>query len=287
MKFVIFPNHTKDSDYIVTKSAARYIASHGAQVYMQSSLKDELCDLEGQVFFAADGELFDRADFAVVIGGDGSILHAAKAVYGKNISIIGVNLGTVGYMAEVERDDLSPIGEIISGKLTAETDERMMLGVRVLRDGKTVYEDVALNDIVVSKGTISRMIDVSLSLAGEKIADYRCDGIIASTPTGSTAYLMSAGGPVIDPSIECISVIPVCPYLCINASPVIFSSDSELTIKFTSARDKAYLNADGEGGFELYDNDMIVVSRAEHPTKLVRVKKTDFYKLLHTKLSGK
>ena len=287
MKFVIFPNHSKDSDYTVTKNMAQYVSSCGASVYMHISLKDELCELAGTVTFADENELYCDADFAVVIGGDGSILRAAKALYGKDIPIIGVNLGKVGYMAELERDDLSPIGDIISGRLPLEMQERMMLCVRVIRDGKDIYETVALNDVVVSKGPISRLIDVSLSRDGEKIADYRCDGIIASTPTGSTAYLMSAGGPVIDPSIECISVIPVCPYLCINSSPVIFSKDSSLTVRFSGKREKAYLNTDGEGGFELCDNDLIVVSRAQHPARLVRVRKTDFYKLLHTKLYRK
>ena len=271
----------------VTKNTAQYVSSCGASVYMHISLKDELCELAGTVTFADENELYCDADFAVVIGGDGSILRAAKALYGKDIPIIGVNLGKVGYMAELERDDLSPIGDIISGRLPLEMQERMMLCVRVIRDGKDIYETVALNDVVVSKGPISRLIDVSLSRDGEKIADYRCDGIIASTPTGSTAYLMSAGGPVIDPSIECISVIPVCPYLCINSSPVIFSKDSSLTVRFSGKREKAYLNTDGEGGFELCDNDLIVVSRAQHPARLVRVRKTDFYKLLHTKLYRK
>ena len=109
MKFVIFPNHSKDSDYTVTKNTAQYVSSCGASVYMHISLKDELCELAGTVTFADENELYCDADFAVVIGGDGSILRAAKALYGKDIPIIGVNLGKVGYMAELERDDLSPI----------------------------------------------------------------------------------------------------------------------------------------------------------------------------------
>ncbi len=287
MKFVIFPNQNKDVGLELTKKTALYITSLGGSVCMDSTLCEALGQQVGKsVSFCTLDECLDGADYAVVIGGDGSILQAARIVYGKNIPIVGINLGTVGYMAELERDELELLGQIVQGG-RVDVEERMMLSVHVERDGRSVYSANALNDVVVSKGVISRMIDVSVEMKNGKVADYRCDGIIASTPTGSTAYLMSAGGPIIDPSIECISVIPVCPYLCINDSPIIFSKDSEIRIGFESSRgNKAYLNADGEGGFELNYSDTVVISRAEHSTKLVRIKKTDFYKLLHSKLSG-
>lgn len=236
-------------------------------------------------------ECLNLCDIAVVIGGDGTILKAAKLLYGKNIPIIGINLGKVGYMAELEVGECELMSALLPGsdvKSEVHIDERMMLSCSVVRNGKTVFSTVCLNEAVVAKGDIARMIDLRMCLNGDVIAEYQCDGIIAATPTGSTAYSMSAGGAVIDPKIECISVIPLCPYLCINSSPIIFSKDSEIEIFYSSSRENsAYLSTDGEEGFLLCDKDRIIVCAAEHTTKLLRFKKTDFYKLLNTKLTNR
>jgi NAD+ kinase len=208
-----------------------------------------------------------------------------------DVPIVGINLGKVGYMAELEVDEYEILSSLLCKEKTndaVKTDSRMMLSCNVLRDGKIVFSGECLNEAVIAKGDISRMIDLTLEVDGEVLADYQCDGIIAATPTGSTAYSMSAGGAIIDPKIECISMLPLSPYLSINSSPIIFSKDTKLEFVYRCVRhNSAYLSLDGGESIKLSDGDRVIITESPYTTKLLRFKKTDFYKLLNTKLANR
>lgn len=288
MNFFLVVNEKKDAQLTVTKTVAEYLHSKGGMLYFstsQSYIAEKTGILSKAVVTSAE-ECIDNADIAVVIGGDGTILKTAKLLYGKNIPIVGINRGTVGYMAEIEANEYRLLDALFDSPEKVVTDERMMLECRVIRDGNVVFNKVCLNELVVAKGDVVRMIDIDLILGGKTVASYQCDGIIASTPTGSTAYSMSAGGAIIDPKVECVSIIPLCPYLCINAGPIIFSKETEIVLLYRRSRENsAHISADGSEGFSLCDGDRVVITAAEHTTKLLRLKNTDFCRLLNQKLT--
>ncbi|MBE6623414.1 MAG: NAD(+)/NADH kinase [Ruminococcaceae bacterium] len=291
MNFFLYINNRKDKNFSVAEKAAEFLINKGADFYIESGMKDAVSDTKilSQAHFLSLNECVKSSDAAIVIGGDGTILKASKILYGTGIPIVGINLGKVGYMSELEKDEISHLEALFeSNEKNICIDERMMLSCKVIRGDREAYKNVCLNEAVIGKGDIARMVDIELSLDGEFIAKYQCDGIITSTPTGSTAYSMSAGGAIIDPKIECISVVPLCPYLCINSSPIVFSKESVIEIRYKEQRgNTAYISVDGEEGFRLADGDTIVISKAEHNTKLLRFKKTGFYKLLNTKLTNR
>lgn len=287
MNFYVFTNAYKDKGYSVTKKVLSFLKEKGANIYVDKLSCDDfpVCDIP---YVSFSDNVPDNIDFAVVIGGDGSILNAARRLYGKNIPIAGINMGKVGYLAELEVNECECLGVLFEKDYMNKVyvDNRMMLECSVTRSGNVVYSCVCLNEIVVAKGEVSRMIDIDLVMDDKTLVSYQCDGVIASTPTGSTAYSMSAGGPVIDPKVECLTVIPLCPYLSINKGPIIFSKDSDITLYYRSQRgNSAALNLDGGESYKLCDGDRIHIKRAEHTAKLLRFKPNDFCNIFNTKLS--
>lgn len=300
MNFVVFFNEKKDSDLALTRRVVSYLLSNHAAVYLYDGARvaegrfpDSVCRLSDmtearEVSFYA----------AVVIGGDGTILHAARTLYGYGIPMIGINLGTVGYLTELEVDECELLGRLLScsdtlfGEKTLPSgvtlDERMMLSYRVLRDSEVVFEGVALNEVTLGKGELSHMIDIELVHDDGVIATYQCDGIIVSTSTGSTAYSLSAGGAIMDPKLSCIGVVPLCPYLSIYAGPIVFSDKANIELRFHSKREsRAYISVDGNENFPLCDGDRVCIAAAEHKAKLLRFKPTDFYRLLNRKMKNR
>lgn len=287
MNFYVFPNVHKDKNFSVTRKVVEFLHEKGAEIYIDGSSSAGVVVLD-LPYVSYCESIPDHVDFAVVIGGDGSILSASRQLYGKNIPIIGINMGKVGYLAELEVNECSYLGALFDKDYTDKVfnDKRMMLECSVLRDGKCVYSGVCLNEIVVAKGEVSRMIDIDVIMENKTLVSYQCDGVIASTPTGSTAYSMSAGGPVIDPRVECLTVVPLCPYLTINKGPIIFSKDSCITFLYFSNRgNSACLNLDGGESFRLCDGDEIHIKKAEHAAELLRFKANDFCNIFNSKLN--
>lgn len=242
--------------------------------------KMRICDLVGTQ------QAIKSCDLVISIGGDGTFLGAARLACMGNVPVLGVNSGRIGYLAELEKQDVNELTDILSHPDSWLFESRMMLSCDVVRDGTTVSRMTALNEIAVTKGVVSRMIDVDIRTSNTKICTYRADGFIVSTPTGSTAYAMSAGGPIIDPSIECLLTLPVCPYLAVNASPVIYSPQSVIEIVFADGKgNNAFVTADGKESFELAEGDRVIVKRADESVKLLKHRKIDFCTLLNIKLS--
>lgn len=227
--------------------------------------------------------VYSEADILIVLGGDGSILEAARRATHRGTPILGINLGRLGYMAELELGELDLLKKLFTGEY--EIEKRAMLRIE-LRSGSDLRSFCyALNDAVISNGSVSRIIDLELSEGGIPVTTYRADGLIIASPTGSTAYSMSAGGAIVDPRVPCICVTPICPHSFI-ARPLIFSDQSVLEIRNICAREKMlYLTVDGRMNFELYRNQTVRITKSNKETKLIRLKPCGFYRKLRQKMS--
>ncbi|MBQ3483697.1 MAG: NAD(+)/NADH kinase [Clostridia bacterium] len=230
-------------------------------------------------------EIYREADCIIVLGGDGTLLDAARRAAPLGKPLLGINMGRLGYMTELEISDLAQLAKLFSGEFTV--DERTMLSVRILAQNDAVKaESFALNDAVISNGSVARIVDLELYENCELISTYRADGLIVATPTGSTAYSMSAGGPITDPHLPCFCITPVCPH-SLSARPLLFRDDAVLDIKNICQREKMlYLTLDGRNNFEIYRGDRVRITRAPMLTRLIRFQSGGFYKKLQKKLNS-
>lgn len=224
------------------------------------------------------------AQMVLVIGGDGTMLRAARTVYGRDIPILGINQGYLGFLTEIEVEKLEEsLEQLLHGQYDIE--HRMMLTAQVYRQGNCIAEVNALNDLVVTKGALSRIIKMEL-YQGEQLVDrYHGDGLIFSTPTGSTGYSLSAGGPIVHPAMDVCIVAPICPHSLI-ARPLIFSPEHQLTVRLDANNAPAMLTVDGQNGVELQQGDRIQISKARYDTGLVVLEKRNFFAVLRQKLKG-
>ncbi|MBI3779041.1 MAG: NAD(+) kinase [Gammaproteobacteria bacterium] len=222
-------------------------------------------------------------DLAIVIGGDGTLLNVARDLAPLRVPIIGVNLGRLGFLADVQAEHMiAEIGKILDGDFQTET--RLLLHAEVMRKGRIVHNASAFNDVIVSKGELARMIEFETYIDGEFVHSIRGDGIIVASPTGSTAYALSAGGPILHPALEAIAVVPICPHTLSNR-PIVFSSDSIVEILMTRIADQhAYASFDGQSTFTLQDNDRVYVRRAETEVELVHPSGRSHFEVMRIKL---
>jgi len=233
------------------------------------------------VYMSPD-ELYARAELALVLGGDGFMLEVSRRAAPKSLPILGINLGRVGYMTELEMDELSLIDRLFEGGFRV--DERAMLRVEVRSSkGQTRATAYALNDAVIANGSTARIVDLQLSDGEEEINTYRADGLVIATPTGSTAYSLSAGGPIVDPKLSCICVTPICPHSMV-ARPLVFPDTAQLRVKNICVREKVlHLTLDGRMNFDLFFGDEVVITKSEMTTRLVRLKDEGFYSKIRMK----
>ena len=234
---------------------------------------------------AVQAEQFcNEAQIVLVIGGDGTMLRAARTVYGKEIPILGINQGYLGFLTEVEVEHLDKaLEQLLSDSYQVE--RRMMLNAAVYRDGVCIADVNALNDMVVTKGALSRIIRTELYLDNEMVERHYGDGLIFSTPTGSTGYSLSAGGPIVYPSVDVCIMAPICSHSLVSR-PMIFSPDHTLTVRMESVGAPAMLTVDGQNGVELQQGDLIHIKKAEHDTCLVVLEQRNFFAVLQGKLKG-
>lgn len=242
-------------------------------------------EAEALALNAVSAETFcNEAQMVLVIGGDGTMLRAARTVYSKEIPILGINQGYLGFLTEVEIEHLDKaIAQLLSGNYQVE--RRMMLNAAVYRDGICIADVNALNDMVVTKGALSRIIRTELYLDEELVEQHYGDGLIFSTPTGSTGYSLSAGGPIVYPSIDVCIMAPICSHSLISR-PVIFSPEHTLTVRMESVSTPAMLTVDGQNGVELQQGDLIHIRKAEHDTCLLVLEQRNFFAVLQGKLKG-
>lgn len=279
-KAVLIPNTKKDISLQLTKEIASVLLSSGARLRLSKEFSDSGIEAD----FAERSRLFDDADFVVTVGGDGTILGVAEELSDRGIPVIGVNLGRLGFMAELEPSEIGLLKHILTDNYSI--DKRMMLDVSIVRNGESVASYRALNDVVVGKGSISKIAELELFCNSTHVSSFKSDGLIVSTPTGSTAYSLSAGGAIIDTTIDCILLTPVCPHSFTNSRPIIFSSSSVLEIKDVQDGDSnTYLTVDGKSNEILYCSDVVKVVASQKTTDLIRLKKEEFYNRVYLKIA--
>ncbi|MHB8878037.1 MAG: NAD(+)/NADH kinase [Myxococcaceae bacterium] len=231
---------------------------------------------------AEEAELCARADLVVVLGGDGTLIKAARMLGGRPVPILGINLGSLGFLTEVPEADLFPmLDTVIAG--TAKADARMKLSVRLFRDGKVLIEDEVLNDVVINKGALARIADHETSINGKFVTLYKSDGVIVSTPTGSTAYSLSANGPIVHPASDCIILTPICPH-ALTQRPIVVTGEQVVSILLKSDSTDVYLTIDGQVGLALKQGDKLEVKRSPNRVFLVRNPAMDYFAILRQKL---
>lgn len=222
-----------------------------------------------------------EADCLLSLGGDGTLLRAARLVADKGTPILGVNLGHLGFLTEIELNELFPsVERLLAGDFSIE--ERMMLQSHLWR-GERKTSFIALNDVVITKGAFSRMLKLEVYVGTDYLDTYTADGLIVSSPTGSTAYSLSAGGPLVSPELEVMILTPICPHT-LYARPLVVPGDQEIHVKVYTAGAEVMLTVDGQQGMQLNHGDQVVTSRASIPTRLVRLRERSFYSLVREKL---
>ncbi|HJR77211.1 MAG TPA: NAD(+)/NADH kinase [Nitrospiraceae bacterium] len=223
-----------------------------------------------------------KADVLLILGGDGTMLNAARLAGERGIPILGVNMGGLGFLTEVRLENLYPSLERVFANDFV-LDERLMLRTHVHRHGETVAQGPVLNDVVVSKGTLARMIELRIAIQGQFVTNLRGDGLIVSTPTGSTAYSLSAGGPILHPAVQCLIVTPICPHT-LTHRPLIVPANAEIDITLTSRDDGAMATLDGQVGVAMTQGDTVEIKVSEYLTRLIRFPESTYYEVLREKL---
>jgi NAD+ kinase len=229
-----------------------------------------------------DRDLANQADLVVVLGGDGTLIYTARLLSGRGVPILGVNLGSLGFMTEVPVEELfSALEEVLAGRF--KVDSRMKLTCRLVREGRVVMEDEVINDVVINKGALARIADHETSIDGVPITTYKADGMILATPTGSTAYSLSAGGPIVHPSVDCTILSPICSHALTQRS-IVVPADRTIRVTLRSETADTYLTLDGQTGHSLQGNDCIEVVRSPNRVNLVRNPHMAYFTILRQKL---
>lgn len=279
MKIALIPNSDKPKAILCAQEIAALLAENNAEVLLPVTIKSSITAENVQYCSDLD-ELFALCDCAVTVGGDGTIIHSARHAALSKKPIIGVNLGTLGYVAELEPSEIFLLTKLITGDYV--TRERMLLDISVVHKDGSTESYLAVNDAVISRGALSCIIDLDVFVQDEKICNYRADGLLFSTPTGSTAYALSAGGPVVDPYLSLIELTPVCPH-SLTARTVIFSEDTVFSVVCNSP-ETSYLTVDGQISVPLAATDVVKISKSQHTLRMNILKDKNFYKIAGEKL---
>ena len=277
----IYPNLRKDSARDILEPVFGHLRREGVRLMLPMQMRTVQPFLADADYMETDAAI-QFADAAVVLGGDGTMLRLAREAAMYQVPLLGINVGHVGFMTELEPAELAEMDKLFTGDFTL--DSRMMLHVAVERNGRVVYENDALNDIVIAKGTAFRVVRVGIAADNEEVTRFNGDGVIAATPTGSTAYGLSAGGPVIEPSAENIAVIPICAHALAAKSFVFAPARSVSITAACEGGSEVFISADGGQGFAVRPDDRVVITRSKLQTRLIRLKGNSFYRILQQKL---
>ena len=284
-QIILTPNPYRDKNFQTVRAAAKVLKEAGMEPRICLPFEvDRNYDLPKDLrFHKLDREL-QNAEMVICFGGDGTILHMAKAATRKNIPILGVNIGTMGFMAELESTELDQLARLANDDYTL--DKRMMLDVVVQRDRDIIFHDIGLNDVVITKGAIARIAHLSVKCDGIEVMQCGGDGIIVATPTGSTAYSLSAGGPIVEPEARNILITPICAHDVMSRC-IVASDKRVINVELVhNARRNAYLSVDGGKALRLNLGDVVTVRRSNLETKLVRLKDRSFYDVVNMKFKN-
>lgn len=281
MKIALFPNLTRENAVQVTAGVCRVLTEMGAGFCFDAQTGRRLNAPDEQRM--EEAELLRTCDVVITIGGDGSLIHAAKKAIVYRKPVLGINAGKLAFMAGVERDELELLRGLSDGNYAV--DRRMLLDVVLERGGGRKKLGTCLNDAVIARGGQIKLVRLHIFCDGREINNYYADGVIVSTPTGSTAYSLSAGGPVVDPKIESILLTPICAHT-LSSRTIVFAQNSVLRIEIPQdSTDNVYLSCDGDASLELQAGDRIIVRKSESHADFIRLKNDTFIDVLDRKLS--
>ena len=279
---LLTPNPYRDKNFQTVRDAAEVLRAAGANVKLCLPFEvDRSYELPRDLrFHKLDREL-NNADGVICFGGDGTILHMAKTATRRGLPILGVNIGTMGFMAELESGELDKLSQLVTGDYTL--DRRMMLDVTVQRDRDIIFHDIGLNDVVITKGAVARIVHLSIQCDNVQAMECSGDGVIISTPTGSTAYNISAGGPIVEPESKNIIITPICSH-DVGTRCIVTSDKRVITTQIVrNSRRNAFLSVDGGKSLRLNMGDVIIVKKSNLETKLIRLKDRSFFDVVNTK----
>ena len=277
MLIAVIPNQVKTKNNALARTVSQRLAGLGANVRV-------VCSDASLPTMAQLTEALAGCDMAIAIGGDGTIVHVAKAAAEVGCPVLGINAGHLGFLAGLEADELDALPALLKGDYTI--DERALLEVTIHTENGDVTR-YALNEAVISRGGLSRLVDVTVTANGGEVLSCRGDGVIIATPTGSTAYSLSAGGPVVDPSVDCVLLTPVCPH-SLDSRPRVWPGGVVLTATAVVADGApAYVTVDGEESISLTSTDTVTICQAEKTVRLLQLRRDTFYERLRRKLSDR
>ena len=280
----IIAKKNKPEVVTIASHLVEWLRTRKIKVYLEGEIGKLLSPAPAEGYWKSieREEIPTDVEMIIVLGGDGTLLSVARQVWNKNIPILGVNLGGLGFLTEITLDELYPVLERVVQDDFA-TDEREVLNAGVIRRGKRIAEFIVLNDAVINKGALARIIDLETTINGEYLSTFRSDGLIISTPTGSTAYNLSAGGPIVYPSLHTIIITPICPHT-LTIRPIIIPDDVKIRALLKSRDEEVTLTLDGQQGFTLEFEDVVEVGKAEGRILLINSPYRRYFELLREKL---
>jgi len=284
-RVILTPNPYRDKNFQTVRKAAEILKDSGidSRICLPFDI-DRSFDLPKDLRFSKMDRELGNADAIVCFGGDGTILHIAKTATRHDLPVLGVNIGTMGFMAELESGELSELARLADDSYTV--DERMMLDATVYRDRDIVFHDICLNDVAITKGAIARVVHLGIKCDGVQAMECGGDGVILATPTGSTAYSLSAGGPIVEPEANNILITPICAH-DMGSRCMVASDKRVITVSMTkNSRRNAFLSVDGGKAFKLNMGDVAMVRKSELVTKLIRLKDRSFYDVVNMKFKN-
>ena len=284
-KVILTPNPYRDKNFQTVRDAMEILKAAGVETRLCLPFEvDRTYDLPKDLRFSRLDREMPTASAVICFGGDGTILHMAKAATRQGIPILGVNIGTMGFMAELESGELSQLSRLASDDFTI--DSRMMLDVTVHRDRDIIFHDICLNDCAITKGAVARIVHLAVKCDGVQAMECGGDGVIVATPTGSTAYSLSAGGPIVEPEAHSILVTPICAHDVASRS-IVASDKRVITVTMThNARRNAFLSVDGGKALRMNMGDIATIRKSNLVTKLVRLKERSFYDVVNMKFKN-
>ena len=284
-RVILTPNPYRDKNFQTVRNAVKILQDAGIETRLCLPFEvDRTYDLPRDLRFHKLDREIQNTDLVICFGGDGTILHMAKAATRQGVPILGVNIGTMGFMAELESSELSQLALLAKGEYTI--DSRMMLDVTVRRDRDIIYHDICLNDVVITKGAVARIVHLSVGCDGVQAMECGGDGIIVATPTGSTAYNLSAGGPIVEPEAKSILITPICAH-DMGSRCMVASDERVISVALTrNMRRNAFLSVDGGKAVRLNMGDVATIKKSDYETKLLRLKERSFYDVLNLKFKS-
>jgi NAD+ kinase len=276
----IFCKQKPNIDAKIISELTQWLESRNCTVY----LEPDTADLIGKKPSTSKEEVASNSDLIIVLGGDGTLLKVAGIAHPHEVPILGVNLGSLGFLTETTMENLYPtLKQVLNGK--CEVENRMLLNARVLRNGKKIEDFNVLNDIVINNGALARIVNLEVFVDGQYMTSYRADGLIIASPTGSTAHSLSAGGPIIHPSIRALVLSPICPFALTNR-PIVIPDSATIKVQLTTRNEDedVRVTLDGQTGYSMKSGDILEAKKADIPLKLVQTPGKNYYQLLRKKL---